>query len=229
MRPADPPLPTRQATELVFVEGGSTDGTREEIEQQSSAHPDAGHDDRAADRAAARATPCDGLRGRGERRSDDPRRRSERPAGGPAEVLSPRVRRGRGDFVNGSRLVYDIEPGAMRFANMVGNKFFSLLFQAIMGQQVKDTLCGTKVLRQVRLRADRSWPRVLRRLRPVRRLRPAARRGATEHEDRRPAGAIPAAHVRQTNISRWRHGLLLLRMTLFAFWKFRVEVIRGRR
>ena len=53
---------------------------------------------------------------------------------------------GTAEFVNGSRLVYDVEPGAMRFANMVGNKVFSLLLKAIMGQQVKDTLCGTKVL-----------------------------------------------------------------------------------
>ena len=67
---------------------------------------------------------------------------------------------GTAEFVNGSRLVYDVEPGAMRFANMVGNKVFSLLLKAIMGQQVKDTLCGTKVLDRTvirRIAAGRSY------------------------------------------------------------------------
>jgi hypothetical protein len=32
-----------------------------------------------------------------------------------------------------------------------------------------------------------------------------------------------------TNISRWRHGWLLLRMTVFAFWKFRVAPVSFRR
>ena len=67
----------------------------------------------------------------------------------PPEEL-PKFYRGAGrrhaEFANGSRLVYDLEPGAMRFLNMLGNKFFSRVFSAITGQSVKDTLCGTKVL-----------------------------------------------------------------------------------
>ena len=63
-----------------------------------------------------------GLRGREARRADDPRRRPQRPAGGPAEVLPRRSSTGRAELVNGSRLVYDMEPGAMRFLNMLGNK-----------------------------------------------------------------------------------------------------------
>ena len=85
----------------------------------------------------------------------------------------------------------------MRFLNMIGNKLFSRLLKGIIGQQVKDTLCGTKVLLKRRLRADRRGPLLLRRVRPVRRLRPAVRRGAAQPEDRRPAGALPAAHVRR--------------------------------
>jgi SAM-dependent methyltransferase len=53
---------------------------------------------------------------------------------------------GRAEFVNGSRLVYPVPKGAMRAANMLGNKFFSLAFSYLLGQRVKDTLCGTKVL-----------------------------------------------------------------------------------
>ena len=49
-------------------------------------------------------------------------------------------------MINGSRLVYDMEHGSMRFLNMLGNKAFSLAFKAITGHHVKDTLCGTKVL-----------------------------------------------------------------------------------
>lgn len=52
----------------------------------------------------------------------------------------------RGDFVNGSRLVYPMRDLAMKFANIVGNKFFGLLFSFLLDQRIKDTLCGTKVL-----------------------------------------------------------------------------------
>jgi SAM-dependent methyltransferase len=52
----------------------------------------------------------------------------------------------RGDFINGSRLVYAMDPRAMRFLNLLGNKFFALLLSRLMGQSIKDSLCGTKVL-----------------------------------------------------------------------------------
>src|SRR6516162_9252350 len=53
---------------------------------------------------------------------------------------------GQAEFVNGSRLVYPVPKGAMTAANMLGNKFFSAAFTYLLGQRVKDTLCGTKVL-----------------------------------------------------------------------------------
>jgi glycosyltransferase involved in cell wall biosynthesis len=53
---------------------------------------------------------------------------------------------GEAEFVNGSRLVYPVPKGAMNTANMLGNKFFSVAFTYLLGQRVKDTLCGTKVL-----------------------------------------------------------------------------------
>ena len=53
---------------------------------------------------------------------------------------------GRGEFANGSRLVYPMQRYAMKFANMIGNKLFGLAFSFLLDQRIKDTLCGTKVL-----------------------------------------------------------------------------------
>jgi SAM-dependent methyltransferase len=53
---------------------------------------------------------------------------------------------GKGDFINGCRLVYKMDPQAMRFLNLLGNKFFAFLLSKLIGQPVKDSLCGTKVL-----------------------------------------------------------------------------------
>lgn len=53
---------------------------------------------------------------------------------------------GQGDFIHGSRLVYDMDKGAMRLLNLMGNKFFSFVFSWLLEQPVKDTLCGTKVI-----------------------------------------------------------------------------------
>jgi ubiquinone/menaquinone biosynthesis C-methylase UbiE len=67
---------------------------------------------------------------------------------------------GSAEFVNGSRLVYPMENKAMRFLNLLGNKFFSMAFSYLIGQHVKDTLCGTKVLLRTdyqRLQAGRAY------------------------------------------------------------------------
>ena len=53
---------------------------------------------------------------------------------------------GTGDFINGTRLVYPMEKEAMRFLNMIGNRFFSVMFSWLLGQHFTDTLCGTKVM-----------------------------------------------------------------------------------
>jgi glycosyltransferase involved in cell wall biosynthesis len=50
------------------------------------------------------------------------------------------------EFVNGSRLIYPVPKTAMKGANMAGNKLFSAVFSYLLGQRIKDTLCGTKVL-----------------------------------------------------------------------------------
>ncbi len=51
-----------------------------------------------------------------------------------------------GDFAMGSRLVYTMDPRAMRFLNLVGNRFFGMLLSVLIGQPIKDSLCGTKVI-----------------------------------------------------------------------------------
>lgn len=56
------------------------------------------------------------------------------------------ISKGYGEFINGSRLLYPMHDEAMRFFNVVGNKFFSLFFSYILDTKIKDTLCGTKVL-----------------------------------------------------------------------------------
>src|SRR5438093_1871835 len=61
---------------------------------------------------------------------------------------------GQAEFVNGSRLVYPVPTGAMNAANMLGNKFFSVTFTYLLGQHIKETLCGTKVI----CRSD--WERI---------------------------------------------------------------------
>jgi len=51
---------------------------------------------------------------------------------------------GIGEFINGVRLVYPMEREAMRTLNFIGNKLFSMTFSWLLGQPIKDTLCGTK-------------------------------------------------------------------------------------
>ena len=56
------------------------------------------------------------------------------------------IKEGKGEFINGSRLVYPMEERSMQFLNMVANKFFATAFSYVLGQRFKDTLCGTKVI-----------------------------------------------------------------------------------
>jgi SAM-dependent methyltransferase len=126
------------------------------------------------------------------------------------------ARNGNGDFVNGVRLVYPMEGEAMRFLNMVGNHFFSLVFSALLGQRIKDTLCGTKVLFRKdyqEIARNRSYFGDFDPFGDFDLLFGAAKLNLRIID-------LPiryrARTYGQTNIQRWKHGLLLLRMTLFA-------------
>ena len=128
---------------------------------------------------------------------------------------------GKGEFINGSRLVYPMEGQAMRFMNMLGNKFFALAFSFVLGQRFKDTLCGTKVLTREnyeKLAAHRKFFGDFDPFGDFDLIFGAARLGLKIVE-------VPIAYrdrvYGSTNISRWSHGLLLLRMLVFASLRLR--------
>ncbi len=132
-------------TELLFIEGGSTDETQEAIREAIERHPE-------RDLRLMVQT------GRGKANAVH-----EAFAEAKHEILMildadltvapedlPKFYEalvsGRGEMINGSRLVYGMEEGAMRFLNLIGNRVFALILSAVLGQYVKDTLCGTKAL-----------------------------------------------------------------------------------
>ena len=123
---------------------------------------------------------------------------------------------GKADFANGSRLVYPMEREAMRFLNLLGNKFFSLAFAWLLGQPIKDTLCGTKVLWRSdyeAIAANRVYFGDFDPFGDFDLLFGAAKLNMKILD-------LPVRYRDRTygttNIQRWRHGWLLLRMLLFA-------------
>jgi ubiquinone/menaquinone biosynthesis C-methylase UbiE len=204
-----------ERTELVFVEGHSRDNTYAAIEAAIAAHPE---------------RCCQLLGQTGEGKNDAVRLGFSQAKGDILMILDadltvppedlPRFYEalcsGKGEFINGVRLVYPMERQAMRFLNLVGNKFFSLAFSWLLGQPIKDTLCGTKVL----------WKRDYQAI--------AANRAYFGEFD--PFGDfdlifgavklnvkitdLPIRYRERTygntNIEPWKHGWLLLKMVLFA-------------
>jgi hypothetical protein len=126
------------------------------------------------------------------------------------------ARCGTGEFVNGVRLVYPMEQEAMQFLNMVANKAFGLAFSWLLGQPIKDTLCGTKVL----FRKD--YDAIAKNRQYFGEFDPFGDFdllfGAAKLNLRIIDLPIRyrARSYGETNIQRWRHGWLLLRMVLFA-------------
>jgi hypothetical protein len=125
-------------------------------------------------------------------------------------------------MVNGSRLVYPMEGRAMRFLNLLANKFFALLFSWVLGQQVRDTLCGTKALYRAdyeRIAANRAYFGDFDPFGDFDLLFGASRLSlrivdlAVRYHERR---------YGETNISRFRHGWLLLQMSGFAARKLKL-------
>ena len=123
---------------------------------------------------------------------------------------------GKGEFINGSRLVYPVNEKAMRFWNLVGNKFFAAMFSFLVGQRFKDTLCGTKALTReqyLKIAEHRSYFGEFDPFGDFDLIFGACRLGMKIVE-------IPVQYQPRTygvtNIQRWRHGLLLFRMLVFA-------------
>ena len=208
-------------TEIIFVEGNSTDDTWQTIQAVR---------DEYAGRRDIRIMQQDG-RGKG-----DAVRKAYAAASGdilmildadltvPPEDLPKfykAIATGKGEFINGVRLVYPMEDRAMRGLNIIGNHFFSRLFSWILESPVKDTLCGTKVM--------------------FRRDYLKLAEGRKFFGDFDPFGDFDLLfgafklnlkivdlpiryrerHYGTTNISRFRHGLLLLKMSAFAASKIR--------
>jgi glycosyltransferase involved in cell wall biosynthesis len=147
-------------TELIFVDGNSTDGTVEEIERQIAAHPE--RDAKLIHQVPPRSehdhtSPSLMLKlGKG----DAVRKGFAAASGDILMILDSDISvapedltkfyevlaTGKARFANGTRFAYEQQDEAMRTLNRAGNIFFSLLFTWLLGQRITDTLCGTKVL-----------------------------------------------------------------------------------
>ncbi len=206
--------------EVIFVEGHSRDGTWEEVQRVKAAFPQ--YDIKAVQqkgkgKADAVFTAFDLARG-------DVLFILDADLTVPPEQLPKfwlALSSGKGEFVNGSRLVYPMEFDAMRVLNLVANKAFSLLFTWLLSQRFTDTLCGTKVLRRtdyIRLKAGRSYFGDFDPFGDFDLIFGASKLGLKVAE-------VPIRYASrtygETQISRFRHGVMLLRMVMFAFLRIK--------
>jgi ubiquinone/menaquinone biosynthesis C-methylase UbiE len=202
-------------TELIFVEGHSKDNTYQTILDEIPLHP---------------STPCLVFQQSGIGKADAIRLGFEKATGDILMILDadltvppedlPRfyeaIASGTGEFINGVRLVYPMEKEAMQTLNFIGNKLFSMAFSWLLGQPIKDTLCGTKVLWRKdyeQIAANRSYFGDFDPFGDFDLIFGAAKLNKKIID-------LPIRYRERvygtTNISRWKHGLLLLRMVLFA-------------
>lgn len=211
-------------TEIIFVDGASTDGTREKIEELIELHR--GKKDI---RLVLQASP----RGKGEA----VRLGFDAAMGDILFILDAdltvdpedlirfyrAIVEGRGELINGSRLVYPMERQAMRVLNLIGNKVFSVLFTWTLEQRITDTLCGTKVLRRsdyLKIKANRAFLGDFDPFGDFDLIFGAAKLNMKIVE-------IPIRYRERiygnTKISRFRHGLLLFRMLWIAIRKLKLS------
>jgi SAM-dependent methyltransferase len=202
-------------TELVFVEGHSKDNTFSAIEKAMADNPE---------------RRCKLYQQTGVGKGDAVRLGFENASGDMLMILDADLTvppedlqrfyealcSAKGEFANGVRLVYPMEDQAMRYLNMMGNKFFSLAFSWLLGQPIKDTLCGTKVLWKEDyelIAANRAYFGDFDPFGDFDLLFGAAKLN-------RKIVDLPIRYRERkygtTNIQRWRHGWLLLRMVVFA-------------
>ena len=207
-------------TELIFVEGHSTDHTWLEIQRAAAEHPErkitilqqTGRGKGDAVRAGFAAA------------SGDVLMILDADLTMPPEEL-PKfydvIASGRAEFANGVRLVYPMDEKAMQFLNLCANKAFGLIFTWLLGQSVKDTLCGTKVLTRAhydRIAANRAYFGDFDPFGDFDLLFGASKLNLRIAD-------VPIRYRERTygstNIQRWRHGVLLLRMVWFAARKLK--------
>ena len=211
-------------TELVFVDGNSSDGTVEEINRCTEEYGSQWHrtlllhqsgvgKGQAVRQAFAE---CQG----------DILMILDSDLTMPPEELPKyyeAIVSGKGEFINGCRLVYPMEKKAMRFLNMIANYIFARLFTWLLDQNIKDTLCGTKVLRRndyEQIAANRSYFGDFDPFGDFDLLFGAAKLNhkivdmPIRYRDR---------SYGEIKISRWTHGWLLLKMSAIAFCKLKLS------
>jgi SAM-dependent methyltransferase len=206
--------------EIIFVEGHSKDGTLDEMFRVQAAYP--GRDikvmvQEGKGKADAVWKGFDAARG-------DVLMILDADLTMPPEALPKfwrAIQSGKGEFVNGSRLVYPLESGAMQFLNYLANHAFSLIFSFLLNQRFTDTLCGTKVMSRrhyERLKRQRAYFGDFDPFGDFDLIFGAVKQHLKVVE-------IPIRYASRsygtTQISRFRHGVLLLRMVLFAYRKLK--------
>jgi ubiquinone/menaquinone biosynthesis C-methylase UbiE len=207
-------------TEIVFVEGHSTDGTLDECYRVKKKYSDRDITVLVQDGKGK----GDAVRKGFSKAKNDVLMILDADLTVPPKDLPKffdAVVSGKGQFINGSRLVYQMEDEAMRFLNLLGNKFFSLAFTYLLEQPIKDTLCGTKVLWRkdyLKIAKGREYFGNFDPFGDFDLLFGAAKLNLKIVE-------IPIKYRRRTygttQISRFRHGVLLLKMTFFALRKIK--------
>ncbi|MCD6459337.1 glycosyltransferase [bacterium] len=210
-------------TELIFVDGSSTDNTAEEIKKMIKKYPDK---DITLIHQGDGTGKGDAVRKGFAKAKGDILMILDADLTVPPEDLTKfmdAITSGKGEFINGTRLVYPMEQGAMRTLNLIANKLFSLGFTWLLGQRFRDTLCGTKVL------FKKDYEKIC--------------KGRHFFGDFDPFGdfdlifgasklnlkiiEIPVSYRERkygaTNISRFKHGWLLLKMCFVAFFKIKLK------
>jgi SAM-dependent methyltransferase len=206
--------------EIIFAEGHSQDGTWQEIERVIAAYPQ--YDIKAMHQPGKGK--ADAVFAAFEAARGDVLIILDADLTMPPEQLPKfwdALRTGKGEFINGSRLVYPMDQQAMRFLNLVANKSFSLLFTWLLSQRFTDTLCGTKAMFRsdyARIKAGRGYFGDFDPFGDFDLIFGAAKLGLKAVE-------IPIRYASrtygETQISRFQHGFMLLRMVLFAFMRIK--------
>jgi SAM-dependent methyltransferase len=212
-------------TELIFVDGNSSDGTVEEIQAVMAEYQGP---------LELRFVPQGDGKGKGDAvrkgfaaASHEVLMILDSDLTVPPEDLPKFYKAlvtGKGEFINGVRLVYPMEGEAMRFLNLLGNKFFSLALSWLLEQPIKDSLCGTKVLHRrdyQRIADNRAFFGEFDPFGDFDLLFGAARLNMKIVD-------LPVRYRARTygdtKISRFAHGWLLLKMTAFGFRKLRMGI-----
>jgi hypothetical protein len=208
--------------ELIFVEGGSKDDTWNEILKVAESKSSPTHRIIAIQQTGTGKG--DAVRAGFAKASGEVLMILDADLSVPPEELPQfvdAIERNYCQFANGSRLVYPMDDKAMRFLNLLGNKFFGALFTFLLSQPVRDTLCGTKVLRKSDyeiIANNRAFFGDFDPFGDFDLLFGAARLGLKIRD-------VPVHYKErtygETNISRFSHGLLLFKMSWVAAKKLR--------